>query len=109
MLSQDYAVKFRVYQTFSGAAIIGRSAYPSLLSKYIRVVVEGVGGSNTVIVRGRIFGQAAWVDLLTITGTSAGTTVETEFYDQLQFACGVYDASGTPTLIASGFPYPLNP
>lgn len=103
-VAQSYAQKFRFNKLFTGVGIVGPSSLDIILSKNLRVVVEGVGVTNAVVVRGRIFNQSAWVTLSTITGVSTGTTIDTSVYDQVQFEVTTYDASGTPNLVASGFP-----
>lgn len=70
----------------------------------LRVVVENVGGGNTIIVYGRIRNQTSYISLATISGATTGTTVDISLIDEVYFDCTVYAASGgTPRLVASGF------
>lgn len=103
-VAQSFAQKFRFNKEFTGAGVIGPDSLDIILSKNLRVVVENVAGGNTILVKGRIFNATAWATLATITGASAGTTIDTSVVDQIQFECTVYAASGSPRLIASGFP-----
>jgi hypothetical protein len=105
-LQADYHGKLYIVSLFTGTGTIGSAYYKTDQTKTLRVVVEGVGGTNTVIVKGRLKGQAAWSSALaTITSVSAGTSVDVSLYDEIELSCGVYDASGTPKVIASGFVY----
>ncbi len=60
----------------------------------IRVVTEGAGPSNAVVVRGRIKGQSALNTLQTITG-STSTTVTVATYEEIEIDCTSYDAIGS--------------
>lgn len=102
-LVQDWQQKLHFVKSFTATGIIGAEVVEALLARRARVVVENVGGTNEVVVRGRIKGQTAFQTLSTITGPSSGTTVDTSLVDELQFECTTYDASGAPKLIASGF------
>lgn len=104
-ISNDYAVKFNFVKEFTNTGIVGNAAgHDVILSKQVRVVVENVGAGNTVVVSGKIRGQASFVTLATIVGPTTGTTVDTSAVDLVNFDCTVYSASGgTPKLLASGF------
>lgn len=102
-VQQDYTQKFYVQKEFTATGMIN-SGSPLLLAKTVRVVIENVGGGNTVVVRGRLKGQAAWTDLATINGATAGQSIDASNYDEMQMECTAYAASGgTPKLLASGF------
>lgn len=104
-ISNDSALKYYFTKEFTGTGVVGSSSGSDvILSKQIRVVVENVGGGNTVVVSGKLKGQASFVTLATITGATTGTTVDTSLVDLILFNCTVYSASGgTPKLLASGF------
>jgi len=104
-ISNDSALKYYFTKEFTGTGIVGNSSGSDvILSKQIRVVVESVGGGNTVVVSGKLKGQASFVTLATIVGATTGTTVDTSLVDLILFNCTVYSASGgTPKLLASGF------
>lgn len=59
----------------------------------IRVVTEGAGPSNALVVRGRIKGQSALNILQTITG-STSTTVTVATYEEIEIDCTTYDSLG---------------
>jgi hypothetical protein len=69
----------------------------------IRLVVEGAGVSNAIVVRGRIKGQSAFNTLQTVTG-SASTTVTVATYEEIEIDCTVYASTGTAVkVIATSF------
>lgn len=98
-----YDAKFHISQNFAATGVIGNSSYDIPGEVRLSVVVEEVGANNIIDVRGRLKDQAAFVSLQGVTGTSTGTTITTNAYDQVQFHCDTYDANGTPKLITSGF------
>ena len=59
----------------------------------IRVVIEGAGASNAIVIRGRVRGESAFNTLKTITG-STSTTVTVATYEEIQIDCTTYDALG---------------
>lgn len=93
--------------TGSGAAdSIGTAAVPFNVraENQLRLAVENVGAGNAVQVQGRIAKQTAYTTLATITGPSAGTTVDISLVDEIYFNCSTYSASGgTPRLVGAGF------
>lgn len=101
--SKEVASKFQTLQTFAATGVIGLDPYTVGAERRARVVVTGVGGGNVIKVQGRIKGATAYEDLATITGPETGLTVDISVYDQIRFNCTTYSASGTPTLVASGF------
>ena len=112
MALKDANAKFQVALEFSGtgaiagsAGAIGTATVPHNVraENQLRVAVEGVGGSNVILVKGRIAKQAAYSTLATITGATSGTTVDVSLVDELYFDNTVHDASGSPKLVASGF------
>jgi hypothetical protein len=60
----------------------------------IRLVVEGAGASNAIVVRGRIKGQSAFNTLQTVTG-STSTTVTVATYEEIEIDCTVYNTTST--------------
>lgn len=103
-IEQNNQAKLSVVREFTATGIIGITPYNVMLANKVQVVVENVGGGNTVVVSGRIRGQTAFTTLETIVGPSSGTSVDTSVIDEIQFNCTVYAASGgVPKLVASGF------
>jgi hypothetical protein len=106
-LTTNPSVKLVVNEIFLATGVIGSN--PNKLPTYcntLRVAVENVGGGNTIEVNGRLAGQTSYTLIQTITGATTGTTVDltTTNYDEIQFNCTVYSASGgAPKLIASSF------
>lgn len=77
---------------------------PTTMCNKLRVVVENVGGGNTILVKGKLFPQSAYQTLATITGATSGTTVDISVVDEYQIVCSAYAASGgTPKVMASAF------
>ena len=96
--------KLNIQKEFSSTGTIGSDVYNCKAEHQLRVVVENVGVTNSITVKARAYGATAWADLGTITGASAsGETYDISTYDELQFNCNTYSASGTPKLVASGF------
>jgi len=104
---KDGLSKFEAEKEFLSTGDIGVSAsqpWKVGAENQLRVVIENVGGSSEVTCRGRIRNQTAFLDLLTITGPTTGTTIDISLIDEVYFTCGVYSASGgTPKLVVSGF------
>lgn len=77
---------------------------PTTMCNKLRVVVENVGGGNTILVKGKLFPQSAYQTLATIAGATSGTTVDISVVDEYQIVCSAYAASGgTPKVMASAF------
>lgn len=95
--------KFQTKQEFAATGVIGLDPYVVLAENQLRVVVEGVGGGNTILVQGKVRNGTNYQTLATINGASSGTTVDVSTYDHVRFNCSAYAASGTPTLLVSGF------
>lgn len=106
-LLKDANAKHAVSKEFTATGNIAGSAtepFNVRAENQLQVVVEHVGGGNTVLVKGRIAKQAVYSTLATITGTSNGTTIDISLIDEIYYTCGVYSASGgTPKVVASGF------
>lgn len=105
-LQKDAQSKHQVKKLFTATGAIAGSAAEPLNVKaenQVRVVVEGVGGGNTVLVLGRIEGQTSYATLETINGATSGVTVDVSLVDEVYYSCTAYAASGTPRLVASGF------
>jgi hypothetical protein len=102
-LYQAVNEKFRMSKAFAGLGVLGNNSYITLMEHQMRVVVQGVGGGNVVTVRGRILGSPVWDTLGTITGVSNGQNFDISTYDEVQFECTTYSASGSPAIYASGF------
>jgi len=102
--------KFHGEIEFTATGVIGPTASNPWFvggENSLRIAIENVGGSNEVVVYGKIRNQAAFVTLTTITGGTTGTTVDISVIDDVYFECTVYSASGgTPKLVASGFVVP---
>lgn len=104
---KDLSNKFLMANEFTATGEIKPSGtenyYDVRAENQLRVVVEGVGGGNVILVKGRIRNQAAYSTLATINGTTSGTTVDISLVDDLIFDVTTYAASGTPKLVASAF------
>jgi hypothetical protein len=98
---QDAAEKFRVLTSLSGTGILG--PYICSMEQEARIVVNGVGGGNSIDVEARISGSPIWDNLTTIIGTTTGENVDLTNYDEVRFNVTAFAASGEPLLIASGF------
>lgn len=79
------------YNQVITAPIVLPTAYISDEGK-LRIVIEQAGAGNTVLVRGRIIGQADWDLIATIIGTIK-QVVSVATYDELQIECTVYDTT----------------
>jgi hypothetical protein len=106
-LLKDANAKHAVSKEFTASGDIAATATSPLnvrAENQLRVVVENVGGGNTVLVKGKIAKQTSFATLATITGPSSGTTIDISLVDEIYYTCGTYSASGgTPKLVASGF------
>lgn len=103
-IQQDFTLRPHIVRNFTGTGQVGPDSLVTNMTGNLRVVVENVGGGNTILVKGRLEGQTNWVTLDTIVGPSTGVTVDVSVVDQVQFTCTVYSASGgIPNLIASSF------
>ena len=78
----------RVNQLLTSAGKINGDYDISDESK-IRIVIEECGAGNVVVVRGRIKGQANFVNLKTLTG-QANDTVTVSTYDEVEIECTVF-------------------
>ena len=94
--------KFHVKKVFSATGVLGNYTLNGEIQ--VRFAVEGVGGGNVVTVKGKMRGQAAYTALTgsPINGATA-TTFDTSIVDELEVECTTFAASGTPTLIGSGW------
>lgn len=101
--TQDYAQKLNFQKEFTATGIVGPTELPVINAVQTVVVVENVGATNEVTVSGKIKGQDSFILLDTIVGPTDGTAIDTATVDELQFECTVYDPSGSPKLVASGF------
>ena len=94
-------LKFSLVQQITAPALFPASNIAN--ENKIRFVIEGATGSNIVVVRARIVGQADWDTVATITGNSK-TVVNVSTYDELQVECTVYASStNNVKVIASSF------
>lgn len=102
-IQQNFQQRPKTLKEFTATGVIV-TAVPTTMCNKLRVVVENVGGGNTVLVKGKLFPQTAWQTLATISGATAGTTVDISVVDEYQIECSAYAASGgTPKVIASAF------
>jgi hypothetical protein len=102
-IQQNFELRPKTLKQFTATGVLVSGVHTTMCNN-LRVVVENVGGGNTVVVRGKLFPQTAWQTLATINGSSAGTTVDISLVDEYQIECTAYAASGgTPKVIASAF------
>lgn len=66
----------------------------------VNVEISGVGGTNVVLVQGRIQNSSTWTTLSTITG-AVSAIVDTSSVDFIRFNNSV--VNGTGTIVSSGF------
>lgn len=103
---KDSANRLHFAKEFTGTgAAAGSSSRPISIQGYtqITVAVENVGGGNTLVVKGRLKDAASFDTLSTISGSSTGTNIAVDLYDEVYFDVTAYSASGgTPKVIASG-------
>jgi len=70
---------------------------------FVRVVVEGAGSSNTIVVSARLVGQSDFTVLKEITG-SANEKVKVVTYEEIKIECTVFEATSSfVKVIASSF------
>jgi len=103
---KDGLSKFEAEREFVSTGDIGASANNSWkvgAENQLRIVLENVGATNSVTCKGRIRNQSTFQDLATIVGPTLGTTIDISLIDEVYFTCTVYDPSGVPKLVASGF------
>jgi len=104
---KDGLSKFHAEREFLSTGSVGASSdNPWLVGSenQLRVVVENVGGGNSLTCYGRIKNQQSYVSIATILGSTLGTTIDISLIDEIYFDCTSYAASGgTPKLVASGF------
>ncbi len=103
-IQQNYGFRPHLETSFTATGRIGPEYVVSNTMNTLGIVVENTSVGNTILVKGRLTGQTAWVTLGTIIGPTTGTKIELGQTDEISFECTVYSASGgTPKLIASGF------
>ena len=103
-IAQDDAQRLVIEKAFGGTGIVGPSeGYSTVLGQQLRLVVENVGASNEIVVKGKLKYQSNFQTLATVTGPSTGTTVDISLVDLITFDVTTYDASGSPKLVASTF------
>ena len=91
-------LKMRINRAITSPQILGTFLVDD--ESKIRIVVEGAGPANTIVVRGRIFNQSGFSDLKTITG-AANETVTVFTYEEIEIECTVYDSIGTEVKVLS--------
>jgi hypothetical protein len=102
-IQQNFQQRPKSYKEFTGTGLLV-SDVPTTMCNNLRVVVENVGGGNTVVIRGKLFQQTAWQTLATVNGASTGTTVDISLVEEYQIECTAYAASGgTPRVVAAAF------
>lgn len=102
-IQQNFQQRPKTLKEFTATGVLVTDV-PTTMCNKLRVVVENVGGGNTILVKGKLFPQTAWQTLATISGATAGTTVDISVVDEYQIECSAYAASGgTPKVIASAF------
>lgn len=102
-IQQNFQQRPKTLKEFTATGVLV-TAVPTTMCNKLRVVVENVGGGNTIVVKGKLFPQTAWQTLATINGATTGTTVDISVVDEYQIECSAYAASGgTPKVIASAF------
>lgn len=77
--------------------------FPAKDDDKIRVVIEGAGPTNQIVVRGRILNATNYDTLATINGSNS-RVININTYDEIQIEVTLFDApSGRFKLLASGF------
>lgn len=104
-ITNDFYAKAHVVSFFTGTGVIANDL-KTRMAKTLRVVVEGVGASNVITVKGKLMDQATFATTVgTVTNVSAGTSFDVSLYDVIEISCTTYEASGVPKVICSGFIY----
>jgi hypothetical protein len=102
-IQQNFQQRPKTLKEFTAIGVLVTDV-PTTMCNNLRVVVENAGGGNTILVKGKLFQQAAWQTLATINGSTAGVTVDISVVDEYQIECSAYAASGgTPKVVASAF------
>lgn len=102
-IQQNFQQRPKTLKEFTATGVLVTDV-PTTMCNKLRVVVENAGGGNTILVKGKLFPQTAWQTLATISGSTAGTTVDISVVDEYQIECTAYAASGgTPKVMASAF------
>ena len=100
-IQQNFYQRPKSFATFAGTGVIV-TGVPTTMCNNLQVVVENVGVTNAIVVKGKLDKQSAYQTLSTITGATTGTTVDISKVESYEIECTTYSASGgTPTLIAS--------
>lgn len=102
--TNDFYGKPYLRALFTGTGVIANDL-KTRMCKTLRVVVEGVGATNVIAIKGKLIDQASFQAIATVTDVSAGTSVDVSLYDVIEISCTTYSASGTPKVICSGFNY----
>lgn len=96
-------IKTRIVATITAAGVVGENSYEVSDEGKLRVVTEQCGAGNALVVRGRIKGQANFVNLKTLTGL-VNESVNIATYDEIQIVCTVFSPQvSTVKVIASSF------
>lgn len=96
-------IKTRIVATIISTGAVGDESYEVSDEGKLRVVTEQCSAGNVLIVRGRIKGQANFVNLKTLTGL-VNESVNISTYDEIQIVCTVFDPQvNVVKVIASSF------
>lgn len=102
-IQQNFQQRPKSYKEFTGTGVLVTEV-PTTMCNKLRVVVENVGGGNTILVKGKLFPQTSYQTLATINGATSGVTVDIGVVDEYAIECTAYAASGgTPVVMASAF------
>lgn len=83
-------IKLNIEERISSSKVLG--IYDIADESKVRVVVENAAGGNTVLVKGRIKGQAEFELIKILTG-SISQAINVFTYDEIQIECSVYSSS----------------
>jgi hypothetical protein len=96
-------LKTRIVATITSTGAVGDDSYEVSDEGKLRVVTEQCSAGNVLVVRGRIKGQANFVNLKTLTGL-VNDSVNISTYDEIQIVCTVFDPQvNVIKVIASSF------
>lgn len=94
-------IKFGINQQVTSPIIIGPREVSG--ETKARFIIENATINNTIVVSGRIKGQATWDLLTTFTGNAA-QNINVDVYDELQLEVTAYESQGNYVrILASGF------
>jgi hypothetical protein len=100
-MAAENGIKMRLNKIVTAIGKIEPGSFDISDESKVRIVIEGANAGNTIIARGRIRGQANYVNLKTILGSS-NDIINVSTYDEIELECTVYDPTATSIKVIAG-------